>query len=87
LVEVFRSDADEGYIAVVPDLPGCSAFGNTPEEAVREIGDTTEAWVAAPRRQRSFRGSERILTKMRRATGPPIRELQAIARAPEEGRS
>ena len=28
LVEVFWSDDDEGYIAVVPDLPGCSAFGD-----------------------------------------------------------
>jgi hypothetical protein len=41
LVEVFWSDEDEGYIAVVPDLPGCSAFGTTPEEAVREIGAAT----------------------------------------------
>ena len=36
LVEVFWSDEDDGYTAVVPDLPGCSAFGRTPEEAVRE---------------------------------------------------
>ncbi|MCE3246729.1 MAG: hypothetical protein K0R41_554 [Geminicoccaceae bacterium] len=49
LVEVFWSDEDDGYIAVVPDLPGCSAVGNTPEEAVREIGDATEAWIAACR--------------------------------------
>ncbi|MGH6905774.1 MAG: hypothetical protein ACREIR_23895 [Geminicoccaceae bacterium] len=37
LVEVFWSDEDEGYIALVPDLPGCSAFGATPEDAVHEI--------------------------------------------------
>ena len=37
LVEAFWSDEDEGYIALVPDLPGCSAFGVTPEEAVHEI--------------------------------------------------
>jgi antitoxin HicB len=49
LVEVFWSDEDEGYIAVVPDLPGCSAFGRTPEEAVHEIGDAVEAWIAACR--------------------------------------
>jgi predicted RNase H-like HicB family nuclease len=30
LVEVFWSDGDQGYIAVVPDLPGCSAWGSTP---------------------------------------------------------
>ncbi len=47
LVEVFWSDDDEGYIVVVPDLPGCSAFGTTPEAAVHEIGDAIEAWLAA----------------------------------------
>jgi antitoxin HicB len=49
LVEVFWSDDDDGYIAVVPDLPGCSAFGTTPEAAVHEIGDSTLAWIAACR--------------------------------------
>jgi predicted RNase H-like HicB family nuclease len=48
LVKVFWSD-DEGYIAVVPDLPGCSAFGTTPEATVHEIGDAIEAWIAACR--------------------------------------
>jgi antitoxin HicB len=49
LIEVFWSDDDEGYIAVVSDLPGCSAFGETPEAAVHEIGDAIEAWIAACR--------------------------------------
>jgi antitoxin HicB len=49
LVEVFWSDDDEGYIAVMPDLPGCSAFGETPEAAVHEIGDAIDAWIAACR--------------------------------------
>ncbi len=40
---------DEGYIAVASDLPGCSAFGDTPEAAVHEIGDATLAWIAACR--------------------------------------
>jgi antitoxin HicB len=39
----------DGYIAIVPDLPGCSAFGATPEAAVHEIGDAIEAWIAAGR--------------------------------------
>ncbi len=39
LVEIFWSDDDAGYIAVVPDLPGCSAFGETLEEAAHEIKD------------------------------------------------
>jgi len=49
LVELFWSDEDEGYVAVVPDLPGCSAVGDTPEEAAREIGDAIEAWIEACR--------------------------------------
>ena len=36
-VEIFYSDEDEGYIANVPDLPYCSASGETPEEALREV--------------------------------------------------
>ena len=65
LVEVFWSDDDEGYIAVVPDLPGCSAFGTTPEAAVHEIDDATLAWIAACRAKR--RPGPRATTKARRA--------------------
>jgi antitoxin HicB len=46
-VEVFGSDEDQGFIAVVPDLPGCSAFGATREEAVHEIKDAVAAWIDA----------------------------------------
>ncbi|MCL6478756.1 MAG: hypothetical protein K6T65_10105 [Peptococcaceae bacterium] len=34
-IEIFFSEEDEGYIAVVPELPGCSAFGKI-EESLRE---------------------------------------------------
>jgi predicted RNase H-like HicB family nuclease len=47
LIEVFWSDEDSGYIAVVPDLPGCSAWGATPEEAIKEIQDAMDAWLEA----------------------------------------
>jgi predicted RNase H-like HicB family nuclease len=46
-IEIFWSDNDNGYIAVVPDLPGCNAFGETPEEAAHEIQDAITAWMAA----------------------------------------
>jgi len=36
---------DEGYIATVPNLPGCSAFGSTEEEAVREAKVAAELWL------------------------------------------
>jgi predicted RNase H-like HicB family nuclease len=49
LVELLWSEEDGGYIALVPDLPGCSAFGTAPEAAVHEIADAIEAWIAACR--------------------------------------
>jgi predicted RNase H-like HicB family nuclease len=49
LIEVFYSAEDQGYIAVIPDLPGCSAFGATPEDAVREVKDAQAAWIEACR--------------------------------------
>ena len=35
-INIFYSDEDEGYIADIPDLAACSAFGNTTEDALRE---------------------------------------------------
>lgn len=45
--EIFWSDEDEGYIAIAPDLPGCSAFGETMAEAATEIEDAVSAWIEA----------------------------------------
>ena len=46
-IEVFWSDKDEGYVAVVPDLAGCSVWGKTESEAMRGTRDAIEAWVKA----------------------------------------
>ena len=46
---VFWSDEDRAWVADVPDLKPCSAFGNTPEEAVAEVRIAMEAWLAAAR--------------------------------------
>lgn len=40
-MRVFWSEHDEGYIAVCPELGGVSAFGHTPEDAVRELKTVT----------------------------------------------
>lgn len=44
-IEIFYSKEDEGYIAVVPELPGCSAFGKTEEEALEEVKVAMELWL------------------------------------------
>ena len=46
-IEIFYSEEDEGFIATAPELPGCSAFGETPEEALREIRTAIELWLEA----------------------------------------
>ena len=45
MIEIFYSEEDEGYIAIVPELPECSAFGETEEEALKEIKVAIELWM------------------------------------------
>jgi len=44
-INIFYSDEDGGYIADIPDLESCSAFGATPEEAVAEVRIAKESWI------------------------------------------
>jgi predicted RNase H-like HicB family nuclease len=46
-INIFYSEEDEGYIADIPDLKFCSAFGDTPEEALRELQIAKAAWIEA----------------------------------------
>jgi predicted RNase H-like HicB family nuclease len=46
-INVFYSEEDDGYIADIPDLKHCSAFGSTPEEALREVLKAKETWLEA----------------------------------------
>ena len=48
-INVFYSDEDKGWIADIPDLPHCSAFGATPEEVVREVGMAKIVWLESAR--------------------------------------
>ncbi len=46
-INIFFSDEDSGYIADIPDLEACSAFGTTPEQALAEVKQAKAAWLAA----------------------------------------
>ncbi len=46
-INIFYSDEDEGYIADIPDLKHCSAFGETPNDALREVLTAKDAWIKA----------------------------------------
>jgi predicted RNase H-like HicB family nuclease len=44
-INVFYSEEDRCYVADIPDLRFCSACGDTPEEAVREVQKAKAAWL------------------------------------------
>ena len=48
-INLFFSEEDGGYIADIPDLDSCSAFGETPEEALQEVQRAKAAWLEAAR--------------------------------------
>ena len=65
-IEIFWSDEDDGYIALVPDLPGCNAWGKTGSDAIREAHDAIGAWIKAAK-------------SMKRAIPAPSRPADAMA--------
>ncbi|BAQ61671.1 Asl4361 protein [Geminocystis sp. NIES-3708] len=44
-INIFYSEEDQGYIADIPDLTYCSAYGKTPEEALQEVLIAKKAWL------------------------------------------
>ncbi|MDJ0624980.1 MAG: type II toxin-antitoxin system HicB family antitoxin [Candidatus Caenarcaniphilales bacterium] len=45
-INIFYSEEDQGYIADIPDLEFCSAFGETPIKALEEALKAKEAWLS-----------------------------------------
>lgn len=50
-INIFFSEEDAGYIADIPDLDSCSAFGETPEVALMEVERAKAAWLETARQQ------------------------------------
>jgi len=50
-INIFYSEEDEGYIADIPDLSHCSAFGETPTKALEEALIAKEAWLQVAREE------------------------------------
>ena len=51
-IEIFYSEEDEGYIAFAPELPECSAFGETEEEALKEIKAAIDLFLVTAKKDR-----------------------------------
>ncbi len=50
-INIFHSEEDGCYIADIPDLKYCSAFGDTPEQALAELGIAKAAWLEVARQE------------------------------------
>ena len=46
-IKLFFDPRDRSWVAVSDDLPGCSAGGDTPSEAVQEFEIAVDAWLEA----------------------------------------
>ncbi len=47
VVQPLKDEDGGGFIATVPDLPGCMSDGETPEEALTNVQAAIEAWIEA----------------------------------------
>lgn len=48
-INIFYSQEDAGYIADIPDLAACAAFGKSPQDALAAVQEAREAWLASAR--------------------------------------
>lgn len=44
-INIFYSEKDQGYVADIPDLAQCSAFGQTPAEALAKVEQEKQRWL------------------------------------------
>ncbi|MCJ9752508.1 type II toxin-antitoxin system HicB family antitoxin [Neorhizobium sp. BETTINA12A] len=49
LVSPLSMEDGGGFLATVPDLPGCMSDGETPQEAISHVQDAIESWIEAAR--------------------------------------
>src|SRR5687768_8375428 len=47
ILRPLSDDDGGGWVAIVPDLPGCMSDGRTGDEAFRNVLDAIEAWEAS----------------------------------------
>jgi antitoxin HicB len=45
MIEPLPQEDGGGFLASVPDLPGCMSDGGTPEEALANVRDAIDEWI------------------------------------------
>lgn len=51
VIHILFSEEDRGYVAIVPELPGCTASGKTEEEALKNVKEAIEKWLQTARKE------------------------------------
>jgi len=51
-INIFFSREDGCFVADIPDLKCCSAFGDSPAEALREVEKAKKAWLKSARQEK-----------------------------------
>jgi len=64
-IEIFYSEEDEGYVATVPELPGCSAFGESEEEALKEVKIAIALWLETACQGQGLDSSQLIVKSLK----------------------
>jgi antitoxin HicB len=64
IIEPLPQDEGGGFVALVPDLPGCMSDGETAEAALASVVDAVAAWIEEA-------------TTLGRPVPPPSRHLAA----------
>ncbi|RLA06557.1 MAG: type II toxin-antitoxin system HicB family antitoxin [Gammaproteobacteria bacterium] len=49
-INIFYSNEDEGYIADIPDLQHCCAFGDTPQQALQEVLEAKKIFLESAKK-------------------------------------
>ena len=50
VIEPLSAEEGGGFLATVPDLPGCMSDGETREEAAHNIADAIDVWIGEAKR-------------------------------------
>jgi len=86
IVRPMTDEEGGGYLAYFPDLPGCYADGETPEEAIHEAEDAMKSWLLTakefgdqiPEPKQQFSGQTRLRL-------PKYLHAELVTRAKYEG--
>ena len=49
VIIIYWSNEDDAYVAEAPELPGCSAHGDSQEAALEQIGQAIDLWLETAR--------------------------------------